>query len=134
LGEIIQRFKFKNSPSSSLAFFPAPLFFNSASANYRQKLVLLLFQRRKASSWMRLIAPLITNGDLDAHSHNRSNERLMISEGDRAATEEPYHDEINGGQDERTNTESVIGNGNRPRVEPSGLTATHGGEIWQEEA
>lgn len=72
----------------------------------------------------------INVGDLeDPPQINRANRGRLIEECEPVDVQEHYLDEAEGGQD--IGPESR--NSNRPRVEPSGLAASDGGEQWRED-
>ncbi len=94
--------------------------------------MILIFQLSNHSwaqspGWMRPFKR-ITAGDLeDTSANNPVTPQRLIDEGGAGAAQERYHDEADDGQ--------VVGlesnNGNRPRVEPSGLVTGNDGEQWR---
>jgi hypothetical protein len=98
------------------------------------KAIILIFQlintsRTQSPSWMRSFNGL-NAGDLEDHPQiTRANRRGLIEEGDPVGVQEHYQDEVEGGRDIGPEN----GNSSRPRVEPSGLTVSDGGEQWRED-
>ncbi len=72
--------------------------------------------------------PLILGEPEHTTNNNHTTAVRLLQEADSGAAQEHYRDEVDGGQ--------ILGpenaNGRGPRVEPSGITAGHGSELWRE--
>jgi hypothetical protein len=96
------------------------------------KAAILIFQLSNSwthsPNWIRHIKRLTTGGPEDGSTSNFATRRL-IDEGEEPIVQESYHDEPESGHEHTAGTENT--NGNRPRVQPSGLTGSESGEQWQ---
>jgi hypothetical protein len=98
------------------------------------KAAILIFQLSNSwthsPNWIRHLKRLTTS-DLEGRGPANFATARLIDEGEEPIAQESYHDEPEGGHEPTGIAGTENTNSSRPRVQPSGLTASEGVEHWR---